>query len=57
MIVVTIVVRANCGLNNSPKLGRFNVPARFFSCHTGDSGRKGRMTIRGIAGIRPDISV
>ena len=28
MIVVTIVVRRNCGRNSSAKLGRFSVPAR-----------------------------
>ena len=57
MIVVTIVVRANRGWKSSPKHGRFSVPAGFFSRHTGDSGRNGRITISGIAGIRPDISV
>jgi len=30
---------------------RFNVPAAFFSLHTGDSGRKGRMTISGTMPI------
>ena len=57
MIVVTIVVRANCGWKSSPNDGRFSVPAAFFSRQTGDSGRNGRMTISGIAGMRPDISV
>ena len=57
MIVVTIVVRRNCGRNSSAKLGRFSVPAAFFSCHAGDSGRNGRMMISGIAGMTPDISV
>jgi hypothetical protein len=38
-------------------LGRFNVPAARFSCQIGDSGRKGRMTMSGMAGIKPDISV
>ena len=57
MIVVTIVVRRNCGANSSPMLGRLSVPAAFFSRQTGDSGRNGRMTISGIAGITPDISV
>jgi hypothetical protein len=57
MIVVTIVVRLKRGWNSSPKLGRLSVPARFFSRQIGDSGRKGRMTISGIAGRIPDISV
>src|ERR1035441_631373 len=35
----------------------FSVPASFFSCHAGDSGRKGRITINGIAGITPETSV
>ena len=56
-IVVTMVVRLNCGVNSSPKLGRFSVPAFFFSSQTGDSGRNGRITISGIAGISPDINV
>ena len=55
--VVTIVVVRNCGWNNSPKLGRFSVPASFFAAHVGDSGRNGRMMISGIAGTTPDISV
>ena len=57
MTVVTMVVRRNCGWNSSAKLGRCRVPARFFSCHAGDSGRNGRMSISGIAGMTPDISV
>src|SRR5579863_8606685 len=57
MIVVTIVVRSNSGAKSSAMLGRFNVPAVFFWAHAGDSGRNGRMTINGIAGINPDISV
>ena len=57
MIVVTIVVCANRGWNSSPKLGRFSVPASFFSRHAGDSGRNGRIRISGIAGMTPDISV
>ena len=39
------------------KLGRWSVPASFFCCQTGDSGRNGRMMISGIAGSTPDISV
>ena len=49
MIIVTHVVRANCGWNNARKLGRFKVPAAFFSAHAGDSGRNGRITISGSA--------
>ena len=55
--VVTIVVRRNSGVKRAAKLGRLRVPARFFSCHAGDSGRNGLMTMSGIAGITPDISV
>jgi len=57
MIVVTTVVRRNCGVNRSAMFGRFNVPAAFFSRQMGDSGRNGRTIIRGIAGITPDMSV
>ena len=52
-----IVVRLNCGANNAAKLGRLSWPASFFFCHTGDSGRKGRMIISGMAGINPLINV
>ena len=38
-------------------LGRFSVPAAFFCCQIGDSGRNGRMRISGMAGITPDINV
>jgi hypothetical protein len=37
MIVVTIVVFANRGANSSAMLGRFSVPAAFFSRQIGDS--------------------
>jgi hypothetical protein len=57
MIVVTIVVCRNCGAKSSARLGRFSVPARFFSCQIGDSGRKGRTMINGSAGATPEISV
>ena len=57
MIVVTIVVFAYAGANSSPRLGRFSVPACFFCCQIGDSGRKGRITRSGIAGTSPEISV
>ena len=57
MIVVTIVVRRNCGAKTSARLGRLSVPADFFAAQTGDSGKKGRITINGIAGIKPEMSV
>ena len=38
-----------------PRLGRFSVPASFFSRHAGDSGRNGRIRISGSAGITPEI--
>src|SRR5262249_18479823 len=57
MIVVIMVVRRNCGAYSSATLGRFSVPAAFFSLQSGDSGRNGRMTISGIAGIKPEIIV
>ena len=57
MRVVRIVVRRSSGLNNSSRLGRFSFPAAFFSAHTGDSGRKGRMMMSGRAGITPDINM
>ena len=56
-IVVTIVVLRYCGAKSSPKLGRLSVPACFFACQAGDSGRNGRMIKSGSAGISPDISV
>ena len=55
--VVTSVVRRSSGENSSAKLGRLSVPASRFCCHAGDSGRNGRMMIKGMAGITPDISV
>ena len=55
--VVTIVVFLKRASNSSAKLGRFSVPASFFSRHVGDSGRKGRISMRGMAGMTPDISV
>ncbi len=55
MIVVTIVVLRNSGRKISPRPGRLSVPARFFSCQVGDSGRNGRMTMSGMAGMTPDI--
>ena len=55
MIVVTIVVFRNCGAKSCAMLGRLSVPAARFCRQIGDSGRKGRITISGIAGITPDI--
>ena len=55
--VVTIVVVRSAGEKSAAMLGRFSVPAAFFCCHAGDSGRNGRMKISGIAGITPDITV
>ena len=55
--VVTIVARRSPGLKISARLGRFSVPAAFFCCQIGDSGRKGRMMINGSAGITPEMRV
>ena len=57
MGLVMIVVRRSSGVNSAAKLGRFSVPAFFFSCHSGDSGRNGRINISGMAGMTPEISV
>ena len=57
MIVVTIVVRRSSGEKSWAMLGRFSVPAAFFSAQAGDSGRNGRITSSGIAGITPEMSV
>ncbi len=38
-------------------LGRLSVPAVFFCCQIGDSGRNGRMRMSGMAGMTPDMSV
>ena len=57
MIIVTMVVRRSSGANSPAMLGRLSVPADFLAAHFGDSGRNGRITISGIAGIKPDISV
>ncbi len=57
MIVVTIVVRRRSGANSAAMLGRLSVPAAFFCCQAGDSGRNGRIRISGMAGMTPDISV
>ena len=45
------------GAKISRNRGRRSVPAAFFAAQVGDSGRKGRITIKGIAGIRPEIKV
>ena len=47
---------AELRLEQFARLGRRSVPFAFFSCHTGDSGRNGRMMISGIAGITAEIS-
>jgi hypothetical protein len=57
MIVVTIVVRRSSGVKSAATEGRFSVPAAFFACHAGDSGRKGRMMMSGSAGMTPEMSV
>ena len=57
MIVVDEWSGEIAGAKISPNRGRRKVPAAFFAAHAGDSGRKGRITIKGIAGIRPEISV
>src|SRR5579872_5125344 len=57
MIVVTIVVRRSRGSKSSVRLGRLSAPAAFFAAQAGDSGRNGRITISGMAGINPDINV
>ena len=54
---MTIVVLRRSPWNSSARLGRLSVPACFFSRQAGDSGRKGRMSISGMAGITPEISV
>ena len=54
---VTIVVLRYWGWNSSTMLGRLSVPAAFFCCQTGDSGRNGRIRMSGSAGITPEISV
>ena len=50
MIVVTIVVRRRLGAKSAAMLGRFSVPAVFLCCQIGDSGRNGRMRMRGLPG-------
>ena len=56
-MVATMVVFLSWGEKRSLILARFNSPASFFFCHSGDSGRKGRMMISGMAGIKPLIKV
>src|SRR5262249_52303821 len=55
--VDTRVVLLSSGLNMAAMLGRFRVPSSFFCFQVGDSGKKGRMMINGIAGITPEIKV
>ena len=58
MIVVTIVVlRIRRREQLAEARAACSVPACFFCCQTGDSGRNGRITISGIAGTTPEISV
>ena len=45
------------GENIAARLGRLKGPDDLVGAHTGESGRKGRITSRGIAGISPDMSV
>ena len=52
-----MLIPQDAGENRPTKLGRFSVPSAFFFCHAGLSGRKGRMRMSGMAGIRPLISV
>jgi len=51
------VVRRKRGRNSSARLGRRSVPAFRFSIHIGDSGRNGRASISGIAGMTPEMSM
>ena len=55
--VVTIVVRANAGVEQLREARALQRAGRFFSRQVGDSGRNGRIRISGIAGMTPDISV
>ena len=57
MIVVTMVVRRSSGENSPAMLGRLRVPSAFFMAQAGLSGRKGRMRMSGMAGMRPDMRV
>jgi hypothetical protein len=55
--VATRVVFLKAGPNSSLKAGRSAPFLDFFFSHNGDSGRKGRMKRRGIAGIKPESKV
>ena len=58
MIVVTQRRAAEFGREQFAEARPFERAGRFlFACHFGDSGRNGRITISGIAGINPLISV
>jgi len=50
------MVLHKAGRKSSIGFGRFKVPAAFFSLQIGDSGRKGRTTMTGIAGSIPNSS-
>jgi hypothetical protein len=54
---VTSVTRRYCGAKSSAMLGRFSVPAARCAFQIGDSGRNGRITMTGIAGMTPVIKV
>ena len=55
--VETIVTRRRPGANSGRSPGRRNPPSRRLRSHTGDSGRNGRTSMSGIAGISPHSSV
>ena len=55
--VVTMVVRRNAGVKSCAIDGRFSVPAARFCSQAGDSGKNGRIRIKGSAGRTPEISV
>jgi len=54
---VNKAVLRNAGRKSSKMLGRFSVPSAFFFFQMGDSGRKGRTRISGMAGKSPDMAV
>src|ERR1700733_14017504 len=57
MIVLTIDVLRRSGRKISKNDGRRRVPLARFACQAGDSGRKGRIKISGMAGIKPESNV
>ena len=56
-IVPKMLKAGGDGVQGASFLKGVGFPAAFFCAHTGLSGRKGRMRIRGSAGITPEISV